>query len=284
MFRTGLFDNPFLDPKNSTEIVGCEAYRTAGYAAQLKSVVMLKNRNRTIPLKRNIKVYIPDRYIKSHKSFMRTIVSAQSVHPVRDEIVAEYFEPVVDPEIADAAIVFMESPFSDPYSADDREKGGNGYFPISLQYRPYTAAYARKKSIAGGDPRDVSPNRSYFGKMSEAANEKDLDILIETRRRMGNKPVIVCLAMHNPTVPSEFEPFTDTILIDFGVERSALFDIITGKSEPCGRLPANMPKNMKTVELHNEDTAEDIEPYEDSCGNIYRFGFGLGWKGPVEPV
>ena len=36
------------------------------------------------------------------------------------------------------------------YDSKDRENGGNGYLPVSLQYRPYTAEKAREHSIAGG--------------------------------------------------------------------------------------------------------------------------------------
>ena len=35
------------------------------------------------------------------------------------------------------------------YDKSDREKGANGYMPISLQYNDYTATYARNPSLAG---------------------------------------------------------------------------------------------------------------------------------------
>ena len=42
----------------------------------------------------------------------------------------------------------MTSPNSGTgYDKSDREKGGNGYMPISLQYNDYTATYARKPSL-----------------------------------------------------------------------------------------------------------------------------------------
>ena len=56
-----------------------------------------------------------------------------------------------------------------------------------------------------------------------------------------------------------------------------LFDVIFGDAKPSGRLPIIMPKNMDTVELHNEDIFDDIEPYEDEFGNVYDFGYGLSW-------
>ena len=94
---------------------------------------------------------------------------------------------------------------------------------------------------------------------------------------MGDKPVIVCINIHNPTVVCEFEKEVDGIIVEFGVEISSLFDIIFGNAKPSGRLAIIMPKNMDTVELHNEDIFDDIEPYEDEMGNIYNFVYGVNW-------
>ncbi len=186
------------------------------------------------------------------------------------------------PQEADFALVFIESPLSDGYSQADREAGGNGYVPISLQYRPYTAANAREESIAGGDFREGFTNRGYKGKTGSAANEADLDLVIDTKRAMGEKPVIVVLRMHKPTVPAEFEPYADGILIDFGVQSQAIFDLVSGQAEPSGLLPVQMPANMDTVERHCEDVPLDMEPYTDGCGNRYDFAFGMNWSGVID--
>ena len=123
---------------------------------------------------------------------------ARDEDPMQPDVLAPYYRRVETPQEADFCLVFMESPLCDPYDPTDVEKGGNGYRPISLQYRPYTATAAREKSLAGGDIREKDSDRSYRGKTAICANERDLDILEETRRLAGDKPVIVCLRMHNP--------------------------------------------------------------------------------------
>ncbi len=57
IFRTGIFENPYLDPENSKLTVGKAEYVTAGYQAQIKSIVMLKNRKNVLPLQKR-KQYI----------------------------------------------------------------------------------------------------------------------------------------------------------------------------------------------------------------------------------
>lgn len=281
IFRCGLFENPYLDPKESSKIAGREDFCKAGYEAQLKSLVMVKN-NSALPIKEKKKVFIPKRHINGRKVFFRNDCPPQDIDPVSTELVNKYYERVDSPKEADFALVFIESPLSDGYSKADRDKGGNGYVPISLQYRPYTANEAREKSIGGGDFRENFDNRSYQGKVGTAANEHDLDLILDAKKVLGNKPVIVVLRMHNPTVPTEFESSADAIIIDFGVQTQALFDIINGKVEPSGLLPVQIPANMETVEHHCEDVPLDMEPYKDSVGNKYDFGFGLNWSGPIK--
>lgn len=281
IFRTGLFENPYLDEEESVKVVGREDFCKAGYEAQRKSLVMIKNKNRTLPTKRGLKVYIPERTIKARKNFFRGTDEEKKITPVKRETVAEFFHYVEKPEDADLAVIFIESPLSDGYDAKDLEKGGNGYIPISLQYRPYQAKYAREVSIAGGDFREKDTNRSYKNKMGYAANEGDMDLVIETKKTMPDKPVIVVLRMHNPTVMSELEPYADAILVDFGVQRKVIFELLTGVFEPSGLLPLQLPADMRTVEEHFEDVPLDMKPYQDSEGNVYDFAYGLNWSGVI---
>lgn len=309
LFRCGLFENPYLDVEESMRTVGCKEFRRAGYEAQLKSVVLLKNRKicgknqagthaalestggsadtgkeggaRALPVSGRKKVYVPKRFIKAQKNFFRGMDAEKEVTEADRESVAPWFDWAEEPKEADFGLVFIESPLSDGYSGEDAKAGGNGYLPVSLQYRPYKADAARTESIAGGDIRENFTNRSYAGKTGTAANERDLDIVLETRKAMGDKPVIVCVRMHKPAVLAELEPYADAIIVDFGVQRSAIYDILCGKAEPCGRLPIQLPKDMETVERHCEDTPLDMDSYVDSEGHVYGFGYGMNWEGVI---
>ena len=98
---------------------------------------------------------------------------------------------------------------------------------------------------------------------------------------MGNKPVIVSVRTTNPFVLSEIEALADAILIDYEVQSQALLDVISGRYEPSGLLPAQKPASMETVELQAEDLPRDMQPYTDSEGNVYDFAYGLNWNGII---
>lgn len=281
IFRTGLFENPYLDLEESLQTVGCSAFREKGYQSQLKSVMMLKNKNHVLPLKEGIKVYIPDRFIRSYMNFMSMPTGDQTVIPPGKKAASQYFEVVSTPGEADAALCFIESPISVGYDPEDRKNGGNGYVPITLQYRPYQADLARTPSLAGGDPLEDSADRSYRGKCNTAANEADLDLVIQMREAMGEKPVITVITLKNPMVMAELEPYTDVILAEYGVNPQAVLDIIAGRFTPEGLLPIQIPVDMQTVETQKEDVAFDMECYEDSEGHLYDFGFGMNYDGVI---
>ena len=77
-------------------------------------------------------------------------------------------------------------------------------------------------------------NRSYKNKMASIVNSSDLQTVLETKEKMAGKPVIVVLKMANPTVPAEFEPLVDAILIDFGV---TVRPCLTSLAVPPNRRP-----------------------------------------------
>ncbi len=264
MFRVGLFENPYLDPEESERIVGCAAYVKEGLAAQARSVVLLREKG--LPLREGIRVWVPQRKLLPRKNFVRLMMPEMTVDPLEGFDSGTCFTRVDSPEKADAAIVFMESPLSDPYDPEDRKRGGNGYRPLTLQYRPYTAKEAREVSIAGGDFREDFTNRSYRGKTNTCANEGDLDNLEEARRRMGTKPVIVCMHMHNPTVPAEWEGKADAILVHFGCSLQVQMDILFGRRKAEGKLPYSLPASMAAVEKHAEDDIRGPEPYACADG------------------
>lgn len=79
----------------------------------------------------------------------------------------------------------------------------------------------------------------------------------------------------------EFEKEVDGIILRFNVGEQAVLDIVSGKYEPSGLLPLQMPANMATVEHQEEDVPFDVECHVDTEGNSYDFGFGLNWSGVI---
>ncbi|WBL23071.1 glycoside hydrolase family 3 protein [Zunongwangia sp. HRR-M8] len=285
IFRTGLFENPYVNVAETKAIVGNAEFMQAGYEAQVKSVVMLKNKAQVLPIKEKKTVYIPKIYTPVATDWWGNPTPAKLDYPVDIELIEKYYKVTDNPKEADFAMVFVKNPQTKEagYSEVDRKEGGNGYVPISLQYETYTATTAREHSIAAGDPV-IDPeikDRSYKGKTSTSSNIMDLRTIEDTKMLMGDKPVIVSVTANKPMIFSEFESQVEGIVLNFGISTQAVLDIVSGKSEPSGLLPVQMPANMETVEAQKEDVPFDMIPYQDSEGNTYDFGYGLDWNGVI---
>lgn len=283
IFRPGLFENPYLIPEESKAIVGSPDFMKAGYEAQLKSIILVKNANKTLPLEKNKTVYVPKKFTPAGRNFLGMPTPEKLDYPVSIDIVKKFFNVTDNPEEADLALVFIDGASSgNGYDSEAAKKGATGYVPISLQYNEYIAKTARDPSIAGGDPLESFTNRSYKGKKAKAINFTDLAMVLETKKKMKGKPVIVSVHLSNPSVFAEFEKEANAILVSFGVQDQALLETMTGLSEPSALLPLQIPASMETVEAQLEDVPHDMTPHVDSQGNTYDFAFGLNWKGVIQ--
>ena len=282
IFRVGSFENPYVDPDAAQKIVGSKEFVAAGYDAQLKSIVMVKNAGSALPKTGRLKVWEPLRHVPAGLSHWQKPTPAYDEYPISHELLSRYYDVAESPEDADFAIVSIKSPVGHwGYVTPSADEPEGHYQPISLQWSPYTASAAREVSVAGGDPTEASANRSYKGYTEVSSNEEDMYLVRKTREAMGERPVIVIVATERPFVPADIEPSADAILLSFGVSNNALLDIISGAAEPYGLLPCQLPADMETVEEQCEDVPCDMRPYVDSEGNAYDFAFGLNWSGVI---
>lgn len=306
IFSVGLYDNPFQDLEASLKIVGNEAAVAAGQDAQHKSVVVVKNADETITCGadaaayKDLKVYIPRSYDLGRAGMFGPATYTE--YPtITLEVAEQYFGEVVTDEVeaddegvvtkytapdlsdVDLVLVGMNNPQNGGVFTNQgmtqNEDGSRSWWPISLQYRPYTADgdNVRKESIAA----DEGENRSYFGETSQISNEADLDAFERAVKAVEDSgkdiPVITIVSVSDAMfIPAEFEAKSDAILVGFSVTDSTLLDVALGISDSSGRLPIGLPASMDAVEGSYEDLEKDIESYKDSEGNTYEFGFGLG--------
>ncbi|MFV0252993.1 MAG: glycoside hydrolase family 3 N-terminal domain-containing protein [Beutenbergiaceae bacterium] len=309
MFNPGLYENAFLDPEESGSILASQDKVDAGYAAQLDSVVMLKNTDGTIAEGMDWSdktVYIPRAYntgiasvfgpaaytegpglsLEAAEEYFGTVVTDEAVTNDEDQV-ESYTAP--DLSNVDLVLVGLNGPFNgENFSNVGHDTETGEWYPITLQYRPYTAdgPNVRQVSISGDILDDgTQENRSYFGNTSRISNESEIDAFdraVAAVEASGKDiPIVTVLKLANPVVPAEFEANSDAIIVGFGVSDNALLDVATGAYEPQGRLPIQFPADMDTVEASQEDVPKDVTPYTDADGNAYDWGYGLNWSGPI---
>ena len=92
------------------------------------------------------------------------------------------------------------------------------------------------------------------------------------REVTSKKPTITSVYLERPIVIPELNNESSALLGHFSVSDEALFEIISGKGAPEGKLPFELPSSIEAVEKQLEDM-----PY-DSENPLYEFGFGLSYE------
>jgi beta-glucosidase len=111
MFALGLFDNPYVDPQRADEVVANEAFAVAARAAHHKSVVLMKNSDRTLPLG-------PDRLAgkRVYVELFEQALTVAKLDGLRENLAAEHpgIRFTTDFSGADVAVLFL-NPFTGDY-------------------------------------------------------------------------------------------------------------------------------------------------------------------------
>jgi beta-glucosidase len=149
LFQMGLFENPYVDPEQAKAIVASEAFIKAGYDAQVRSSVLLKNAGDVLPAAAGKKIY---------------------VEGIPKGEVAKFGTVVDDPKSADLVILRVASPATSyPYGgsfAMGMPRGGSApaapppvaTYGITLAYgnaANWTVLENIKKVAASGVPTVV---------------------------------------------------------------------------------------------------------------------------------
>ena len=86
------------------------------------------------------------------------------------------------------------------------------------------------------------------------------------------KPLVIVANLERPTILTEIDEASSSLIAEFGVSDKVLANLIFGVEQPEGKLPFELPSSWEAVENQKEDV-----PY-DSKDPLYKFGHGLSYK------
>lgn len=112
----------------------------------------------------------------------------------------------------------------------------------------------------------------FFGSFQ---HEGDLDFkdtdstLMLVKATAARVPTIVVVYLDRPAILTSLQPLAKTLIGEFGVSDDALFDALTGRVKPVGRLPFELPRSMAAVQ------AQQMDVPHDSPSPLYPIGYRL---------
>ncbi len=286
-FQLGLFENPYVDAAGAAAKIGTPENRALGLDIQRKSVVLLQNRNKVLPLATGARIYA--------MGFRAEDVTAQG------------FAVASGPAEADAVLikVMINNAGARSYKSSDAATGGKTVMPEFPLTDPRTGN--RQATWGAQDPCVYEPavpktsenpdgcmdSGLIFGGAfpweSNLLALSDIDRAqswtmtpslaeIKAAMRASGDPgkVVISIYIRNPYVLDDASGVKSAgaLLATFGVSDKAQLDIISGMAKPLGRLPFALPRTSQAVREQHPDAPGYTETRD---GALFPFGYGLGF-------
>ncbi len=270
-FKLGLFDPPGSTPFDSisTDIINSKKHKKLALEAATKSIVLLKNKNNILPLK------------KDYNSIFITGPNAANIdvllgnyYGINDNMVT-ILEGIASKVSPHTAIRYKYGVLLNSENANPRDwstgNAKNSDATIAVLGIAPLLEGEEGEAIAsayGGDRNDIS------------LPENQIHYLKQLRESAGDKPIILVLTGGSAISILEVENLVDAIVyVWYPGEQGgqAVADIIFGDAVPSGRLPITIPKSLNQLpDYENYNMANRTYKYmvEDA---LYPFGFGLSY-------
>ncbi|WP_417233860.1 glycoside hydrolase family 3 N-terminal domain-containing protein [Arthrobacter sp.] len=294
MFRLGLFENPYVDPETASRTVGSKAHRETGLDLQRKSAVLLENKktgdgSKVLPLKPGASVYLlGDADEKTVAGYGYDVVNGNTKDPADRPSAQDSDYAVIN--------VTVNNKNTSTYTSDGPTSGMNPEHtnPVTLDgvkgldgKSPFGAADA---CVAQGADECTDDGLPYGGALPWEAGTLDftgmaaseswdvspsLDTIQQVMREVDDpRKVVLHVYFRQPFVMDQASGLRDAgaVIAGFGMSDTALFDVLSGKVSPQGRMPFALAGTSRAI----DEQYSDLPGYRETTdGALYPFGYGL---------
>ena len=293
-YRLGLFDNPYkyCDVKRAKTEIYTQQNRSIARSISSQSMVLLKNANELLPLKKGGTVAVIGPLGDNPENLPGTW-SVAAKHSETISLLRGLKETMGD------KVSFMYAKGSNfEYNAELEARsamfGKNSYRdnrPVE-QIIKEAVEVAKKADVivaALGEASEMSGECSSRSDIGVPQAQKDL--LVELKKT--GKPIVLVLFTGRPLVLNQETEIADAILNVWfpGSEAGyAISDVLFGKVNPSGKLPMSFPRSVGQIPLYynykntgrpesEEDKFEKFKSVYLDIPNspLYPFGYGLSY-------
>ncbi len=280
-FRLGLFEHPYTDPDYAEKGVPYEQHKELARQASREGIVLLKNENNLLPLKKDIKsiaVIGPD--ADDILNQLGDYTSGDQPNAVRT-----FFDKIVTPLKGIKAKVSPQTEITYVKGCNAfAERLNSTYHTTTLNEIDKAVAAAKKADVA---IVVVGESNMGDGEMRDVAS---LDLtglqedLVKAVQATGTPTVVVLINGRPLSIPWLAEN-VPAILDAWNCGEqggNAIADVLFGDYNPSGRLAITIPRNVGQLpDYYNYSIAKehalrrgyaDMSPYP-----LYEFGYGLSY-------
>lgn len=271
-YKLGLFDDPyrFFDEKREKKEVKNARQMAIAKEAALKSVVLLKNDGKTLPLANTVKKIALVGPLANNQA---EVMGSWKARGLAEDVVSVY--QGLKKKLGDQVeIIYVKGcDFS-----DKSKKGFDDAMKAALQSDVVIAVMGEKALMSG-----ESRSRAY---LDLPGVQQDL---LDTLSTSG-KPIVTILMNGRPMVLTKVAPVSTAILETWflGTQAgNAIADILMGDYNPSAKLTTSFPQAEGQIPNYynykrsgrpgNMETASTVRHIDLRNENLYPFGYGLSY-------
>jgi beta-glucosidase len=113
-------------------------------------------------------------------------------------------------------------------------------------------------------------SRQREGSLAFEQGSADYELIKSTASKV---PTVLIVHLDRPAILTEVKGYASALLGEFGASDRAVLDVLTGKAQPRGKLPFELPSSMSDVEAQLPDVPHDTRT------PLYPIFFGRAFRG-----
>lgn len=280
-FEMGLFENPYVNPRESELITGSPEHLTIAHNVAKESIILLKN-DAILPLRRDMKIALigpnahniynqlgdytapqPEEKIITVWEGLLKYAAPENVHyvkgcAIRDTLQTDIAAAVAASMQADVVVAVV---------------GGSSARDFKTSYQETGAAIVNDQYIS-----DMESGEGFDRATLELLGDQLK--LLKALKATG-KPLIVIYIQGRPLNMNWAAEHADALLTAWypGQEGgNAIAEVIYGEYNPAGRLPISIPQSVGQLPVYyNKKNPRGHDYLEISAQPLYEFGYGLSY-------
>ena len=267
-FQLGLFENRYVNEASADEELLKKNHRQLALKAARESIVLLKNKNKMLPLPKNVQKVFVTGPGANNQSILGDWARVQP-----DENVTTVLEGINDVVSAGTRVDYLEIPYYDTIGSGRLEEA-----------RKRAASSDVAIVVAGENSLRFDPQRTSGENMDRATLSllgEQLK-LIEAVKSSGT-PVVVVLVNGGPVASEKMVEQSDAIIESWESGMyggQAISEVIFGDYNPGGKLPITIPRSVGHVQSfynYKPSAFHRGKFYGEKETPLFEFGFGLSY-------
>ena len=271
-FKLGLFENPFIDLEEVDNKIFTKEHKKTSLEIARKSIVLLKNSNRTLPInfEKNNRILVTGPNANNHS------ILGDWTKPQPDENVVTIFEGINKIGSEKGFEIDFHNSNSDILNISENDilstvDIANDYDFVFVVVGDNSLRHLNKKKTAGENMARANINL--------AGNQLKL---VKSLEKLSNKLVVIYVN-GKPISEPWIEENIDAIIEawepgSFGGQ--AVGEIIFGDVNPSGKLPLTFPRSVGQLQMvYNHKLSQYFHKYaQEKITPLYPFGHGLSYS------